>query len=312
MNFDILTIFPEIFPGPLACSITGRALEEKLITVNPVDIRDFSTDKHKNVDDYPYGGGAGMVMQPGPLYRAHQDVMQQRDYLPETILLSPQGKKFSQDQARELSQKPGVILICGHYEGVDERVRELIVDRELSLGDYVLTGGELPAMVVIDAVARMIPGVVGDEESTRRDSFYQGILDYPQYTRPRSFQELEVPGVLLSGHHARIERWRKKQALKRTWLRRPDLLEEADLDPEDIEILHEIQAELAEKEDNELVGEENNELAREKDNKLVGEENNELAEKEYNELAGYENNKLAGDKNKQADGDKGKDDQQAT
>lgn len=245
MNFDILTIFPEIFPGPLNCSITGRALEEGLITVNPVDIRDYSTDKHNNVDDYPYGGGAGMVMQPGPLCRAHQDLIQQREYRPETILLSPQGERFSQIQARELSQKPGVILICGHYEGVDERVRELIVDRELSLGDYVLTGGELPAMVVIDAVARMIPGVVGDEESTRRDSFYQGILDYPQYTRPRSFQGLEVPEILLSGHHARIERWRKKEALKRTWLRRPDLLEEVELDDKDIEILQEIQNELA-------------------------------------------------------------------
>ncbi len=244
MNFDILTIFPEIFPGPLASSITGRALSEGIISVNPIDIRNYSEDKHKNVDDYPYGGGVGMVMQPGPIYRAHEDLLQRYDYSPETILLSPQGEKFSQKLAKELSQEEGIIFICGHYEGVDERVRDLVVDREISLGDYVLTGGELPAMVLIDAISRMLPGVVGDADSPQQDSFYQGILDFPQYTRPQEFKGFKVPDILLSGHHAKIERWRKKQALKRTWLRRPDLLEEAELKDEDIELLQEIKQEV--------------------------------------------------------------------
>ncbi len=245
MYFDILTIFPDLFPGPLAESITGRALEEELIDINPVDIRDFTQDRHGNVDDYPYGGGAGMVMKPEPIYRAHRACATLRGELPETVMLTPQGETFDQDMALELSQLEGLVLICGHYEGVDERVRELVVDREISLGDYVLTGGELPAMIVIDAIARMIPGVVGDERSPRQDSFYQDRLDYPQYTRPREFKDLRVPEVLLSGHHARIERWRKKKALKRTLARRPDLLEDADLIEEERELLEEIKEENA-------------------------------------------------------------------
>lgn len=241
--FDILTIFPDLFPGPLAESITGRAIEEELIEVNPVDIRDFALNKHDNIDDYPYGGGAGMVMKPGPIYRAHRAAAACREELPETVLLTPQGERFDQSTALELSQKPGLIMICGHYEGVDERVRELVVDREISLGDYVLTGGELAAMIVIDATARMIPGVVGDERSTEQDSHYDGLLDYPHYTRPREFEGLEVPDVLLSGHHARIERWRQKKALERTLRRRPDLLEKKELDATEIELLQEIKEE---------------------------------------------------------------------
>lgn len=244
MYFDVLTIFPDLFPGPLAESITGRALEEDIIEVNSVDIREYALDKHAKVDDYPYGGGAGMVMKPEPIYRAHRAVSTCRGEVPETILLSPQGQTFDQDTALELSQLSGLIMICGHYEGVDERVREQLVDRELSLGDYVLTGGELPAMIIIDAISRMIPGVVGESESTRRDSFYNGLLDYPQYTRPRDFKGRKVPEVLLSGHHARIETWRKKRSLKRTLLRRPDLLEKKNLSEEEKQLLQEIKAEI--------------------------------------------------------------------
>lgn len=242
--FDVLTIFPDLFPGPLAESITGRALEENIIDVNSVDIREFALDKHANVDDYPYGGGAGMVMKPEPIYRAHRAVSTCRGEIPETILLTPQGQSFDQDTALELSQLSGLMMICGHYEGVDERVRQMLVDRELSLGDYVLTGGELPAMVMIDAISRMIPGVVGEEESTKQDSFYHGLLDYPHYTRPREYKGRSVPEVLLSGHHARIENWRKKQSLKRTLLRRPDLLEKKKLTREEKELLQEIKSEI--------------------------------------------------------------------
>ncbi len=244
MYFDVLTIFPDMFPGPLAESITGRALKENLIEVNSVDIREFAPDKHGNIDDYPYGGGAGMVMKPEPIYRAHRAVSVCREEVPETILLTPQGETFNQDTARELSQYTGVMMICGHYEGVDDRVRQLLVDRELSLGDYVLTGGELPAMLMIDAISRMIPGVVGEEESTKRDSFYHGLLDYPHYTRPREFKGQKVPEVLLSGHHARIETWRQKQSLKRTLLRRPDLLAQKELSEREKELLQEIKQEI--------------------------------------------------------------------
>ncbi len=245
MYFDILTIFPGLFPGPLAESITGRALEEGIIEINAVDIREFAFDKHSNVDDYPYGGGAGMVMKPEPIYRAHRAAAAARGQLAETILLSPQGETFDQEIARNLSEHSGLIFICGNYEGVDERVRELIVDRELSLGDFVVTGGELPAMIMVDAISRMIPGVVGDERSTKQDSFYNGLLDHPHYTRPREFKDLNVPEVLLSGHHARIERWRKRQSLKRTFCRRPDLLDNINLGEEEKELLAEIEEENA-------------------------------------------------------------------
>ena len=244
MYFDILTLFPEIFPGPLGHSITGRAIENGLLEINPVDIRDFSQDKHNRVDDTPYGGGAGMVMQPGPIERAHSSVIESRQQESKTIFFSPQGQKLDQPKVKELAEEPGLILLCGHYEGIDERIRQEIIDEEISIGDYVLTGGELPAMVLIDAVSRMLPGVVGTRESAEEDSFYHGLLDYPHYTRPREYKGQEVPEILLSGHHARIDRWRRKQSIKRTLLRRPDLLAEKDLTEEEKELLREVKAEI--------------------------------------------------------------------
>ncbi|MFW5790273.1 MAG: tRNA (guanosine(37)-N1)-methyltransferase TrmD [Bacillota bacterium] len=244
MYFDILTLFPEIFPGPLDHSITGRAMENGLLEINAVDIRDFSQDKHNRVDDTPYGGGAGMVMQPGPIARAYNSVIESRQQKSKTIFFSPQGRQLDQLKVKELAEEPGLILLCGHYEGVDERIRQEIVDEEISIGDYVLTGGELPAMVLIDAVSRMLPGVVGTRASAEEDSFYHGLLDYPHYTRPREYKGQEVPEILLSGHHARIDRWRKKQSIKRTLLRRPDLLAEKDLTEEEKELLREVKAEI--------------------------------------------------------------------
>lgn len=244
MYFDILTLFPEIFPGPLGHSITGRAMENGLLEINTVDIRDFSQDKHNRVDDTPYGGGAGMVMQPGPIARAYNSVIESRQQKSKTIFFSPQGRQLDQPKVKELAEEPGLILLCGHYEGVDERIRQEIVDEEISIGDYVLTGGELPAMVLIDAVSRMLPGVVGTRASAEEDSFYHGLLDYPHYTRPREYKGQEVPEILLSGHHARIDRWRKKQSIKRTLLRRPDLLAEKDLTEEEKELLREVKAEI--------------------------------------------------------------------
>lgn len=244
MYFDILTLFPEIFPGPLGQSITGRAIENGLLEINAIDIRDFSQDKHNRVDDTPYGGGAGMVMQPGPIERAYSSVIENRQQESKTIFFSPQGQRLDQPKVKELAEEPGLVLLCGHYEGVDERIRQEIVDEEISIGDYVLTGGELPAMVLIDAVSRMLPGVVGTRASAEEDSFYHGLLDYPHYTRPRKYKGQEVPDVLLSGHHARIDRWRCKQSLKRTLLRRPDLLAEKDLTAEENELLREVKAEI--------------------------------------------------------------------
>ncbi|MFN2364282.1 MAG: tRNA (guanosine(37)-N1)-methyltransferase TrmD [Halarsenatibacteraceae bacterium] len=244
MYFDILTLFPEIFPGPLGQSITGRAIENGLLEIKAVDIRDFSQDKHNRVDDTPYGGGAGMVMQPGPIERAYNSVIESRQQKSKTIFFSPQGQQLDQPKVKELAEEPGLILLCGHYEGVDERIRQEIVDEEISIGDYVLTGGELPAMVLIDAVSRMLPGVIGTRASAEEDSFYHGFLDYPHYTRPREYKGQKVPDILLSGHHARIDRWRRKQSIKRTLLRRPDLLAEKDLTEEEEDLLREVKAEI--------------------------------------------------------------------
>lgn len=213
-----------MFTGPFDESIIKRAREKGIIEINLINIRDYTTDKHNTADDTPYGGGAGMVMKVEPIYRAWQDLHKKRGEVP-VIMLSPQGRPLDQELVKDLSQEQGLILLCGHYEGIDERVKDLIVTDEISIGDYVLTGGELAAMVVVDAVARMIPGVLGDQESMIEDSFYNGLLDYPDYTRPREFMGLEVPEVLLSGNHGAIERWRRKEALKRTYLRRPDLLQ---------------------------------------------------------------------------------------
>ncbi|MBO8167793.1 MAG: tRNA (guanosine(37)-N1)-methyltransferase TrmD [Thermoanaerobacteraceae bacterium] len=242
MEVDILTIFPDMFK-PLEESIIKRAREKKLLSVRVVDIREFATDKHKKVDDYPFGGGAGMVMKPEPIFRAVRNVIGDSDNVP-VILMSPQGETFNQKIAYELAQYDRMVLICGHYEGVDERVREALVTRELSIGDYVLTGGELPAMVVVDAVARLIPGVLGDETSPKEDSFANGLLEYPQYTRPREYAGMSVPDVLLSGNHEAIRRWRRKKSLERTLLRRPDLLQEVKLSEEDKVLLNEVKEDI--------------------------------------------------------------------
>ncbi|GAW92827.1 tRNA (guanosine(37)-N1)-methyltransferase TrmD [Calderihabitans maritimus] len=249
MRIDILTIFPEMFQGPLQTSIIGKAQEKGLLEINLVNIRDYALDKHKSVDDYPYGGGAGMVMKPEPIFRA-VEAIRGEDFYPQcrTILLSPQGELFNQEKAQELAASSRLILICGRYEGFDERIRQHLVTDELSIGDYILTGGELPAMVVVDAVSRLIPGVLGDEESAREESFTFGLLEYPQYTRPKEFRGYSVPEVLLSGHHQRIRRWRRKEALRRTWLRRPDLLAKATLTEEDHLLLEEIKQEHGQEE----------------------------------------------------------------
>jgi tRNA (guanine37-N1)-methyltransferase len=212
-----------MFVGALDCSIIGKAREKALININIHNLRDFSADKrHRKVDDRPYGGGPGMVMKPEPIYEAIASI--NKDSQARVILMTPQGETFSQEKARELSTRKHLILICGRYEGIDERVRENLVDEEISIGDYIVSGGELPAMIVVDAITRLLPGVVGDEESIKKDSFSEGMLDYPNYTRPAIYRGMEIPPVLLSGNHLRIEEWRRKEALKRTILRRPDLL----------------------------------------------------------------------------------------
>ena len=221
MRVDILTLFPEMFAGPLGHSILARAIERGLLDVQLTNIRDFATDRHRTVDDYPYGGGPGMVMKPGPIFDAVEAVARPGSPI---ILLSPRGRLFTQRIAAELARQDQLVLICGHYEGVDERVREHLATDELSIGDYVLTGGELPAMVVVDAVARLLPGVLGGEASASEESHSQGLLEYPHYTRPPEFRGWTVPEVLLSGNHAEIARWRHQQALRLTAQRRPDLL----------------------------------------------------------------------------------------
>lgn len=235
MQFDVLTLFPEMFEV-LNESIIGRAKEKGLINVNLINIRDFSKDKHKKVDDTPYGGGAGMVIQPDVVYDAYKSV---KDEKAKVIYMSPQGKKLDQKKVEELSKQEHLILLCGHYEGIDQRVLNKIVDEEISIGDYVLTGGELPAMVLIDSVSRYVEGVLKDD-STKEESFSQGLLEYPQYTRPEIFEGQQVPEVLLSGHHENIDRWRRKQSLKITLNKRPDLLEKIELSDEDKQILEEI------------------------------------------------------------------------
>ncbi|NVL89946.1 MAG: tRNA (guanosine(37)-N1)-methyltransferase TrmD [Desulfobacterales bacterium] len=242
MNFTVLTIFPEMFSLLLGGGIIKRAIERRSISVEPIDIRDFAKDRHRTVDDRPYGGGCGMVMKPEPVTKAIQHAKEQG---PEayTILLTPQGRVFNQGVAQGLAGHTRLILVCGRYEGIDERVREHI-DDELSIGDYVLTGGELAAMVVIDAVSRLIPGTLGSEDSAREDSFSAGLLEYPQYTRPRSFKGSDVPEVLLSGDHGTIKRWRRQASLFRTVLERPDLLMEQPLTTDDIEFMKKLRQDI--------------------------------------------------------------------
>ncbi len=229
--FDIITIFPEMFKSVFSESIIKRAIKKKKIEINIFNLRDFSSDKHKKVDDKPYGGGAGMVMKPEPIFRAIEYVKSERaifmggaNQKSKVILLTPQGERLTQGLANKLSKLRHLILICGHYEGVDERVRKYLVDLEISIGDYVLTGGEIPAMVLVDCITRLIPGVLGEKESLTFESFQGNLLEYPQYTRPKAYRGLKVPEVLLSGNHKRIEKWKRHQALKITKQKRPDLL----------------------------------------------------------------------------------------
>lgn len=245
MRFDIITIFPEMFQSPFASGVLGKAVAKGMIEVVVHNLRDFTDDKHQQVDDRPFGGGEGMVLKPEPIFKAVEKVRVTPDA--EVVLLTPQGEKFTWQVAEKLSQAPQVILICGRYEGVDERVAEHLATRELSIGDFILTGGELAAMVVVEAVARLVPGVVGKEAAVRQDSFFRGIFDYPQYTRPRDFKGYKVPEVLLSGNHDKIRRWRKKKALEKTWRIRPDLINLEELSPEEREILDEIKKERKER-----------------------------------------------------------------
>lgn len=236
MRYDVLTIFPEMFPSYLNRGMLGRAVKHRLLDIRLVNIRDFARGIHKITDDRPYGGGEGMIMKPGPISRALECV-ERVGGRSMVILLSPQGEAFNQEMAWELSRWDQLIMVCGRYEGVDERVRSSLVDREMSIGDYVLTGGELGALVIMDAVTRLIPGVLGDERSCLEDSFENGLLKYPQYTRPRVFRGEEVPSVLLSGDHEKIRLWRRTESLRRTLSRRPDLLKKARLTREDEVIL---------------------------------------------------------------------------
>jgi tRNA (guanine37-N1)-methyltransferase len=253
MTFDIVTIFPAMVEQPLAAGILGRAIARGTLDVKVRDLRDYTTDRHRVVDDVPYGGGPGMVLKPDPIFRALDAIEADRGTPLTVIMMSPQGARFTQAVAQRLSGAAHVVLLCGRYEGFDDRVRERVTE-ELSIGDYVLTGGELPALVVLDAVARFVPGVVGDEQSVAEDSFSRGLLDFPQFTRPAEVacstlagddpaaadRRLRVPDVLLSGNHAEIRRWRKREALSRTLERRPDLLADATLDDEEIEMLREL------------------------------------------------------------------------
>lgn len=245
MKFDVLTLFPQMFETVLGDSIIGRARENELIEMNFVDIRDFTRNKHRKVDDYPYSGGGGMLMNPQPVYDAYMSVAGGLDYKPLTIYMSPQGKVFNQSMAIDLSKEEHIILLCGHYEGIDQRVIDEIVDMELSVGDFVLTGGEIPAMTVIDTVSRLIPGVLAAETSYENESHFNGLLEYPQYTRPAQWRGVSIPDVLISGHHANIEKWKHEQSLINTFNKRPDMLEKAELTKEDIEFLEKYKKEIS-------------------------------------------------------------------
>ncbi len=237
MNYHVLTLFPDMIRDGFQTSITGRAAEKGLLSLTTVNIRDFSVNKHNRVDDYPYGGGAGMVMQAEPVYLAYESVAEKLPKKPRVLYMSPQGKVFNQRMAEELAGEEELVFLCGHYEGIDERVLEEIVTDEVSIGDYVLTGGELPALVIMDAVSRLLEGVLHNEESAQFDSFSDNLLEYPQYSRPEEWRGKKVPPILLSGHHANVEKWRREQSLMRTRERRPDLLEEASLTKEDKKFL---------------------------------------------------------------------------
>ena len=247
MNFHVLTLFPEMIEQGVNTSITGRAIQNNLISVNAINIRDFAGNKYGQVDDYPYGGGAGMVMQPGPVYRSYESVVEKIGYTPRVLYMTPQGKVFNQGMAEEFAKEKDIVFLCGHYEGIDERVLEMIVTDNVSIGDYVLTGGELPSMVMIDAISRLVPGVLNNEVSAEFESFNDNLLEYPQYTRPAKFMEKDVPPILLSGDHGKVDRWRRNQSILRTMERRPDLMEKAKLDKEDRKFIRTIETALRNK-----------------------------------------------------------------
>ena len=229
MNFHILTLFPEMIEQGMHTSIIGRAIAGGYLSINAVNIRDYAFNKHQKVDDYPYGGGAGMLMQAEPVYLSYEAIKEKIGYRPRVVYLSPQGKVFHQEMAKELAKERDLVFLCGHYEGIDERVLDEIVTDYVSIGDYVLTGGELPAMVMMDSISRMVPGVLSNQESGETESFAGNLLEYPQYSRPEEWHGQKVPPVLLSGHHANIEAWRREQSVMRTAKRRPELLKKADL-----------------------------------------------------------------------------------
>ncbi|WP_242219520.1 tRNA (guanosine(37)-N1)-methyltransferase TrmD [Bacillus cereus group sp. BfR-BA-01380] len=229
MKIDILTLFPEMFTGVFGSSILKKAQEKEAVQLRVVNFRDYSTNKHNSVDDYPYGGGAGMVLTPQPIFDAVEELTKETERKPRVVLMCPQGERFTQKKAEELAEEEHIIFICGHYEGYDERVREHLVTDEISIGDYVLTGGELASMVITDSVVRLLPDVLGNQQSQIEDSFSTGLLEHPHYTRPADFRGMKVPDILLSGNHKYIEEWRHKESLRRTFMRRPDLLEERSL-----------------------------------------------------------------------------------
>ena len=229
MNFHVLTLFPEMIEQGMHTSIIGRAIAGGYLSIDAINIRDYAFNKHQKVDDYPYGGGAGMLMQAEPVYLAYESVQKKLGYRPRVVYLTPQGEVFHQTMAKELAKEKDLVFLCGHYEGIDERVLDEIVTDYVSIGDYVLTGGELPAMVMMDSISRMVPGVLSNEESGETESFAENLLEYPQYSRPEEWHGQKVPPVLLSGHHANIEAWRREQSILRTAKRRPDLLKKADL-----------------------------------------------------------------------------------
>ena len=243
MNYHILTLFPEMVMDGLNTSIIGRAVEKGLLSIEAINIRDYSKDKHNHVDDAPYGGGAGMVMQPGPVCDSYEDLCRKIGKRPRVLYMTPQGQTFNQSIAEELAKEEDLVFLCGHYEGIDERALELIVTDYLSVGDYVLTGGELPAMVMIDCISRLVPGVLNNDVSAEIESFHDNLLEYPQYTRPEVYEGKKVPEVLLSGHHKNIETWRRQQSIKRTLERRPDLLADANLSKKEKQYLAELLAE---------------------------------------------------------------------
>lgn len=236
MRFDILSVFPDMLKAVLFESVIGNAIENNIVDIRVHNIRDYSTNKHRKTDDYPFGGGRGMVMTPQPVMDCYRSVLDGEEHV-HTVYMSPQGKVLTQEKAKQLSKLPRMVILCGHYEGLDERIISSIVDEEISIGDYVLTGGEMPAAVLVDCISRMIPGVLPEAECYENESIASGILEYPQYTRPRDFEGMEVPEILFSGHHANIEKWRREKALEKTFSVRPELLENCELSKADKEFL---------------------------------------------------------------------------